>query len=344
MMDLQLDDVQREIADSCRSLLERELGTQRRRDLGPGEGAVDDALWERCVDLGWLALAVPEASGGLGMGAAEEVLVARELGRFAAPGPFVATMIAAGLLDSTGQPAVRDDLLAGHVRAGFAVGSTGIDVRRGDLVVRPGPTSTRIERALEVEPVDGVDPNSTAVQITAAELVVEAPGTRGLVHSQVLLAAHLVGVVEAVRDSSAEYARTRVQFGKPIGAFQAVKHRCADMAVSAYAVRAQVFVAATMLAAAHCDAAFHAASAYHLAVDAARQATADNVQNHGGIGYTAEHDCHHYLKRALLVEFILDRSDVRRALLEQGPTHSSIPAGGRVGPTVRTLDIDRRDS
>jgi alkylation response protein AidB-like acyl-CoA dehydrogenase len=104
---------------------------------------------------------------------------------------------------------------------------------------------------------------------------------------------------------SAGYARTRFQFGKPIGAFQAVKHRCADMAIAAYATTGQIFQAALLVDARTEDAAFHAAAAYLLAVAGAKESTAANIQNHGGIGFTWEHDAHLFLKRAFALEHVL---------------------------------------
>jgi alkylation response protein AidB-like acyl-CoA dehydrogenase len=104
---------------------------------------------------------------------------------------------------------------------------------------------------------------------------------------------------------SASYAQIREQFGKPIGSFQAVKHRCADMAIIAYAIQSQLFMASVRLDAGLPDASFHSAAAHVLAVNGAKQSTADNIQNHGGIGITAEHNAHLYLKRAFLLEHIL---------------------------------------
>jgi len=129
--------------------------------------------------------------------------------------------------------------------------------------------------------------------------------------ARVLVAAEQLGIIEAVRDMSAAYAQVRTQFGKPIGSFQAVKHRCADMAVAAYATIGEVFQAALLVDAGTEDAGFHAATAYVLATNGAKVSTADNIQNHGGIGFTWEQDSHLFLKRALLLEHIL--GEQRRA-------------------------------
>jgi hypothetical protein len=119
---------------------------------------------------------------------------------------------------------------------------------------------------------------------------------------RVLVATMLVGIAEQTRDMSVEYAKTRVQYGKPIGAFQAVKHRCADMAIRAQGAWDLTAVAALRLDTADDRAAPTAAAAKTVAVSAAITNAADNIQNHGAIGFTAEHEAHRYLKRARLLE------------------------------------------
>ncbi len=118
----------------------------------------------------------------------------------------------------------------------------------------------------------------------------------------VLAAAEAVGVAERTLEASVEYAKVRQQFGKPIGSFQAVKHRCADMAVRVEAARASTFWAAVALRDGLEDAGRQVHVAKTLAVSAAIANASDNIQNHGGMGYTWEADAHLYLKRAWLVE------------------------------------------
>ncbi len=126
----------------------------------------------------------------------------------------------------------------------------------------------------ELTPVEAVDPGVRLARITIGEPVVTVPGSMPLARVRVLAAAELLGITEAVRDMSASYAQTRIQFDKPIGTFQAVKHRCADMAIAAYATRAQTAQAAVYVEGGHPDADFHAAAAYVLAVRGAAVSTA----------------------------------------------------------------------
>jgi len=116
--------------------------------------------------------------------------------------------------------------------------------------------------------------------------------------ADVLTSAMLVGVAEAVRDMAVAYAKIREQFGKPIGAFQAIKHRCADMAVRAEAAWAQTAMATLKLHSNQPDADFHAASAKLVGSIAALEGARANIQVHGAIGFTAESNAHLFLKRA----------------------------------------------
>jgi alkylation response protein AidB-like acyl-CoA dehydrogenase len=120
----------------------------------------------------------------------------------------------------------------------------------------------------------------------------------------VLVAAEAVGVAERTLEMSVEFAKVREQFGKPIGTFQAIKHRCADMATRTEVARAVVTYAAVAVQDGEPDADFHVHSAKALAADAAIQNATDNVQNHGGMGYTWESDAHLYLKRARVLEHV----------------------------------------
>jgi len=139
--------------------------------------------------------------------------------------------------------------------------------------------------------------------IAAPPLAGDAATLRTL--ATLLAAAEAVGVAERTLEDSVEYAKVRQQFGRPIGSFQAVKHRCADMAVRAEVARSLTTFAAVALAEGEETAPRHVAAAKVLASDAALANAADNIQNHGGMGFTWEADAHIYLKRAWLLEHAL---------------------------------------
>jgi alkylation response protein AidB-like acyl-CoA dehydrogenase len=138
--------------------------------------------------------------------------------------------------------------------------------------------------------------------VRAERLDADAAALRRM--ATVLVAAEAVGVAERTVEMSVEYAKVRQQFGKPIGTFQAIKHRCADMATRTEVARAVVVFAAVAVRDGEPGADFHVHSAKALAADAAIQNATDNVQNHGGMGYTWESDAHLYLKRARVLEHV----------------------------------------
>jgi hypothetical protein len=131
----------------------------------------------------------------------------------------------------------------------------------------------------------------------------DAAGVRD--RATLLAAAEAAGVAERALELSVDYGKVREQFGRPIGAFQAIKHRCADMAVRAEVARSAVTYAAVAIEEDVADAQLAVHGAKSLATDAAIMNSTDNIQNHGGIGYTWEADAHLYLKRARLLEHVL---------------------------------------
>lgn len=306
-MNLAPSDEQASIAATAADFLAKELPIARIRELGADSAAaaVDDATWQCCADMGWLGLALSEDNGGVGLGLPEEALLFRELGRHLAPGPFRSSVLGARVAALAGNCQLAQSISSGAVRVGMQVGDLALDARPGDLLLTLEQAQGRLEEVRGTVPVAGVDPGVRFGRAQTGTVVAAVADPYLMSRARVLAAAELVGIIEAVRDMSAAYARTRIQFDKPIGTFQAVKHRCADMAIAAYACVAQTFHAALRVEAATADAAFHAAAAYVLAVNGAKQSTTDNIQNHGGIGFTWEQESHLYLKRAFLLERLL---------------------------------------
>jgi alkylation response protein AidB-like acyl-CoA dehydrogenase len=306
MIDMTLDEEQRALVEAVDSFLDR---TQ------PTAGLTDD-FWNRHSELGWLGIGIPEDRGGVGGGVVDQMLVFRELGRRLTAGPFLGTVLAAA--------AVSDIEMAGRLASGesraviVAPDSIGrrvlFDAGASDLAILFDEAGDRVwvgERAalqISSEAVT-IDPDHR-VQILSPDVTPDAwaldSGPLGPVVAvgRVLVAAMLVGIAEQTRDMSVEYAKTRVQYGKPIGAFQAVKHRCADMAIRAQGAWDLTAVAALRLDAADERAAQTAAAAKTVAASAGVVNAADNIQNHGAIGFTAEHEAHRFLKRARLLELL----------------------------------------
>jgi len=300
-MNLEPNDLQQGLADAARALLERQAPVGdlvSRDDLTP----LYDRVWTQAAEQGWLAIGLSEDAGGLGLGLAEELMVFRELGRFVTPGPFLTSVLSARVAAAAGDAALVEAISSGERRVGAISGSVAVGVRPGDLALKVDEAGGELVEVDGLAATKPMDPHTSAASFTGLTTVARADDPTLISRGRVLAAAELLGIIEAVRDMSAEYAKVRHQFGKPIGSFQAVKHRCADMAIAAIATVGEVFQAGLYVDADHPDAAFHAASAYVLAAKGAYRSAADNIQNHGGIGFTWEHPAHLYLKRAVVLE------------------------------------------
>jgi alkylation response protein AidB-like acyl-CoA dehydrogenase len=325
------------IALTAAELLRKELPISTILQRRTADNVISDAAWSSCAQLGLLGLGLPESVGGTGLGLVEETLVFREIGRQLAPGPFLTTVLAGHAAFASGAIELAAELAAGAVRVGYAEpDADASETLSGRVQVRDwagapwllvsSPKGTGlVETAAigEVHSVRAIDSGlrlgwATAENVPLAQRVPdEALYLRGLV----LVAAQLVGVAEACLDASVYYAKTREQFGRPIGVNQAIKHACADMAVAARYSADQLMFAAASAAAGHADARFHAHAAKVLASAAARKNAAANLQVHGGMGFTTEFDAHLYVERAEVLEHTLSpREDCLAVIIaEEAP-------------------------
>ncbi|MET0735539.1 MAG: acyl-CoA dehydrogenase [Microbacterium sp.] len=299
MISLVADQEQSEFIASVRDYLTRRLELTRVRECAETADGVG-GVWDEYAEMGWLAVGVSEAAGGVGLSIIEEALLMIEAGRSLAPGPLRSTLLAARIAADAGDADLAGRLISGELRAGVALDDLAVDARPGDVVIRLGAAGTLIEEVRAGATLGALDPNTRCLRIEDSREVLRTDRSY-LAPARLLAAAELLGVLEAIRDQSAAYARVRVQFGKPIGSFQAVKHRCADMAVAAYAVRAQTTFAAVHLDAGTDDAELQVDMALTIAATSARDSAKANILNHGGIGFTWEADPHLYLKRAVLL-------------------------------------------
>lgn len=292
-----------------------------------------DALWEAAAAQGWFGLGLEEALGGVGYSLAEEVLLFTELGRAAVPGPFLATVLASRLAAEAGEADLTQQLISGSDRVGLA---ERWDDDRFSVLDADGATMALIvdgERvtlvdlggvALDSIPsFDTLVPVSLAIDLHESPALATAPDGPALLRRGALLsAALLAGIAKATTDQSVCYGIDREQFGQPVGGFQAVKHRCADMAARAEAATSLSRYAALAVVDGRTDGAFHAQAAWTVASEAAVTNAQVNIQNHGGIGFTWEHTAHRFLTRAqFLVRTLGDRRHHLSALLaEPAPT------------------------
>jgi alkylation response protein AidB-like acyl-CoA dehydrogenase len=272
---------------------------------------------------GWVATGLPESCGGIGATQVEEAIVAYEAGRHLVSPDFPATQLAAHLSHSAGDLAAARRFAEGAETAGFAVsGAFGIarGEQDGSSLVDGGAATAYVRavggrmellqvadgiEATAAECVDGLMrvrriPGSGA---TARHGVADDDGLRRR-HMANLMAAMLAGNAQGSLDLAVEYAKTRKQFGRPIGSFQAIKHRCADMQVRARTAYAQAMHAAMSAAAEFEDASRQSGAALLVSIDAAIRNAEAGIQIHGGMGFSAECAAHLFLKRAHVLRII----------------------------------------
>jgi len=270
--------------------------------------------------MGWFALALPEDRGGSGLSAVEHALFFREIGRQCGPIDILAQALA---VDCAADEALRAELIAGEAGVALLVpdGKTYRLIGRADarygLAVSPQSAALHDLTGAEVAPRPALDPANSLAVVSRLGPSVELPNSaRAWQLGQIGTAAMLLGLSEAALDLIVEYAKVRETFGKPIGAWQAVRHACADMAVAVEGARAQLWYAATALKEARGDSQAHLDAAKHLANEAALFATDNTIQLHGGIGVTDEHNAHLLMKHAALLSRLFgERNQLLAALL-----------------------------
>jgi alkylation response protein AidB-like acyl-CoA dehydrogenase len=322
-MDLLPSPDQLTIAEAAADVLLKELPVGAILERRGEDSAISERAWRSCAETGLLGLGLPEPVGGAGCGLPEETLLFREIGRHLAPGPFLATVLAGHVALACGDADLAAGFASGEMMAGLADPETGVPAEGpcldGLVHVRDWAGTQWVVTVTEVGaglvetqalgPVRGVrsiDPGvrTGTATATARPFAKWVPADQAAVFLRglVLIAAQLVGIAEACRDSSVHYAMTREQFGRPIGVNQAIKHACADMAVAAERASAQLLFAAASCESGRPDAEFQARTAKVVASTAARQNAAGNVQVHGGMGVTAEFSAHLFVERAEVLE------------------------------------------
>lgn len=281
----------------------------------PGSADLAGPVRRRFGEMGWFALALPESAGGSGLSAVEHALFFREVGRQCGPVDVLAQCLAANMA----QGGLREALVAGThgvallVADGDAYRLIGAADSQYALHATTEGAQLFALAARDAEERPSLDPaNSIRVVDAPADPVERLGGDAIWRLGQLGAAAMLVGIAEAALDLIVEYAKIRETFGRKIGAWQAVRHPCADMAVRVEAARCQLWYAAAAMKEARGDAAVHLDVAKHLANQAALANTDATIQLHGGIGVTDEHDAHLLLKHALVLSRLFG---ARRGLL-----------------------------
>ena len=339
-MSIALTDDHVELASVVREFaVDRKVRAQARDRLDAPEEA-RPTFWAEIAELGWLGLHVAEEYGGSGFGIAELVVVTEELGRAVAPGPFLPTVIASAILthadDETRARWLRS-LVDGTVTAGVAVVpglteaggavSGQVDAVLGaplaDLLVLIGDDDVLVvessDSGVEVGAHADLDPTRLSARVSlssAAAVRLSRLAATALALTRTLVAAEAVGGARDALDTAVAYAKVREQFGRTIGTFQAVKHHCANMLVGAEAATAVVWDAARA-ADENADAlGLVAASTAALALPTYTTNAELNIQVHGGIGFTWEHDAHLHLRRATVLQALFGGQQPARDVYE----------------------------
>jgi len=353
-VDFEITPLQQALVDSVRAVLDRECPTALVRDIVEN-GSTPEQPWQSARDLGWTAIDVPEALGGLGLGFLQLGLVVEQHGRFIAPGPFLATVTQFLPLVREAGDARQQQRFAGAVVSGELTGALAIDHGRafehalGDSLrarrdgsawvlegqhtfVIDGNRADEIAVAARVDAGDGVGLFVVPQGAVKAQRVVALDASRPLAHvrfdgvrvepervlgtpgasaralgralEQATVAAALecVGTCQTLLERTVAHAKSRRQFNQPIGAFQAIQHKCADMFVQVEKARATAYFA--MMAVAEDDPrrTLGASMAKVAASDCQNLVCKEGIQIHGGMGYTWESDVQLFLKRAKTLE------------------------------------------
>src|ERR1700683_2255735 len=332
-MDFGLTDDQRDIQRTARDLLSERSTFARVREHAEAR-TTDKALWRELCELGWPGIAISEDNGGQGLGTIELSILCEELGRSLAPVPFLASTMAACVIEQAGTPEQRERWLPG-LASGETIGAlasatdgtaelvvSGAEAGVIVLVEDDGSGRLVTPDEAEVSAIQTIDPTRSAARVSAGEWSPTHPqaledGCPGLGRALVAVSSELVGVSERALEMTVEYVKDRKQFGVPVGAYQAVSHRCAQMLLDTERARSATAQAAWSADAKPEGLAEAAAMAKAVASDAGREVTTSAIQAHGGIGFTWEADVHWLYKRAQIDSVLLGGSSRPRARLRR---------------------------
>lgn len=307
-----------EITSAATEFLADAIPMERFHKAGTSGADLPAELRSQFGEMGWFALALPENKGGSGLTAVEHALFYREVGRLCGP---IDLLVQALALHVAGGD-LRDAIASGETGVALAVNDRGRLrlIGAGDaavaLEVDAGGARLLDLAAAAREPRVSFDlANSMHMaDLSAAPVLASAEGPAVWQLGELGVAAMQLGLAEAALDMIVEYAKIRETFGRKIGSYQAVRHPCADMALRAETARCQLWYAAAAIKEGRSDAQMHLDAAKHLANQAALANADANIQLHGGIGITDEHNAHLLLKHAWVLAKLFGS---KRALLSR---------------------------
>jgi alkylation response protein AidB-like acyl-CoA dehydrogenase len=322
------------LREGMASVLAEQCGSTDLHAFIDGKTGLERTLWAQAGSLGWLGVGIPEQYGGLGMGAQGLAILHMELGRQAAPGPYIATLSAAQTIVESADHAVWNTWLprlsSGQISAAvpatldvtrLSLSATGVSgtlrclgaANAAFLLAPAGDSWVMVDLAgAEVTPVPIWDPTREMIEIRlrdarpATILPNPEAARRALTRAMALAtAADSAGAARSITERTIAYMKTRQQFGQPIAGFQALKHRAADLATKLALMDEMVTHAIQRATADEPDAEIWVSLAKSEVTEAAVFVTTDCVQLHGGVGFTWDFDPHIFLKRARLNEVLV---------------------------------------
>ena len=360
-MDFSFSPEQDQLRAQARSFLEKRYPARRLAEIAASEDGWDRASWPELARLGWTGASIPEAQGGAGLGFLEEAIVFEELGRALYAGPYFSTVALAlpalacapDLLPKVASGAFTATLASVAATASVAAvearrsgdrwivrGETGLVPDAGwvDAFVVPalGPDGIglylveRHDSRPQIRVLDTVDATRRLGCVSfdddAARLLAAPPAAAKILASTrrrglTALALEAVGIAGHALALGVEHAKSREQFGRPIGAYQAVSHKLADTYVETELARSLAYWAAWCIAEDDTEAELASGAAKLYAAEVAVAACERSIQVHGGMGFTWDHPLHRYYKRALWIESFdrsgaAHRAEIAHALLD----------------------------
>ena len=322
-MDFDFNDEQREIKSTAHEFLASRFKPEHVRELAEGDSPYSEDDWKAMRELGWPGIAIAEEHGGEGLGVVELVILLEEMGYFCAPSPFISNAYAGAVIEAAGSDEQKAKWLPG-IASGEARGAAELTCDSDPILGAAGGAAVLVmasgDGAKLVDPNDAELERIDMIDSTRAYYRVKANGGEDLpgdvAHAgmvgQVAVAAELVGVAQRALDMAVDYAKERQQFGRPIGAYQAVSHRLADMLWEVEEARSLTYSAAWAAGADPDLLPMAASMAKARASDAATSVTHNAIQTLGGIGFTWEHDIHFFLKRARLMAQMMGSARAHR--------------------------------
>lgn len=364
-MQFGLSESQQILKDTAHKFFAGELPVAEVRSMMETETAYDSDLWLKLAGQGFTGIICPEDCGGMGLGKVELILLMEEAGYALLPGPFFSTVaLAAATIDAVAAPAQKKKYLSriasGDARSTVAIleeaaswdltqikiNATGdkltgsklfvTDAAVADFIVVIAQNGVYMVDAkapgLRIEPMKGMDLARKVYAVQFSSTPAEKLGgteklEKAFAIATTALAAEMVGGMQRSLDITVAYAKTRKQFGKPIGIYQAVQHQCADMYLETESSRSAVYYASWALEENTADAMSSVSIAKMYASDAARNVGNHGIQVHGGMGFTWENDLHLYYRRAKASETMLGdasfhRERIARLVMDSAPTKS----------------------